>query len=67
MRFHTKFFIDLSIFADNVSLLRKIAPNNEILFMVKANAYGHGMVELVRYAVSELGIKEFGCVDQNNT
>ena len=61
MRFHTKFFIDLSIFADNVSLLRKIAPNNEILFMVKANAYGHGMVELVRYAVSELGIKEFGC------
>jgi alanine racemase len=38
-----------------------MAPNSQVLFMVKADGYGHGMIPVVRYAYSELGIREFGC------
>jgi alanine racemase len=31
------------------------------MFMVKSNAYGHGMVPIVRFAVQKLGIRQFGC------
>jgi alanine racemase len=41
-------------------LLKKIAPKNEVLFMVKANAYGHGMVPIVQFSNQRLKIKEFG-------
>ncbi len=61
MRSRTQFSINLSILADNVERLRRIAPHNRILFMVKANAYGHGMVPIVKFAVENLGINEFGC------
>ena len=61
MRIKSQMEIDLSLFAENFEKLKKIAPNNEVLFMVKANAYGHGMVPIVQFAYEELGIKEFGC------
>ena len=38
-----------------------MAPESKILFMVKADGYGHGMIPIARYAITELGIKEFGC------
>lgn len=61
MRLKTGFHIDLGILKKNVEKLRARAPHNKILFMVKANAYGHGVVPIVRYCVEELGIREFGC------
>ncbi|MCO4792118.1 MAG: alanine racemase [Bacteriovoracaceae bacterium] len=60
MRFRSRLFVDLSKFESNFSLLKEICPSNEVLFMVKADAYGHGAVPIVRFSYSELGIKEFG-------
>jgi len=61
VRSHTEFSVDFSILDSNVRKLRSIAPGNKIIFMVKANAYGHGLVPVVQFAVEKLGISEFGC------
>lgn len=61
MRFRSRLLVDLNILTENYQKLKKICPNNEVLFMVKADAYGHGILPICRHAVTELGIKEFGC------
>ncbi|WP_127714980.1 alanine racemase [Halobacteriovorax sp. HLS] len=61
MRFRSRHVIDLGIFSSNYQKLKEICPDNKVLLMVKADAYGHGLVAIVRYAVLELGINEFGC------
>ena len=60
MRYRTKLHVDFGILENNFELLKKIAPKNETLFMVKANAYGHGMIPIVQYSNQRLKIKEFG-------
>ena len=60
MRFSARHFINLKLLKDNFTKLKKIAPANKVLFMVKADAYGHGLVPIVKYAVTELNISEFG-------
>lgn len=59
MRNNSKLNIDLNLFEKNINLVRGMCPSRHIIFMVKANAYGHGMVEMTRFAY-ELGIREFG-------
>ncbi|MCB9063429.1 MAG: alanine racemase [Halobacteriovoraceae bacterium] len=54
------FEVDLSLLKENFKKLQKIAPKKKIIFMVKANAYGHGAIPVVEYCVTELGIREFG-------
>ena len=61
MKYGTRLHIDLSLLFENFKLLKGICPNNSILFMVKADAYGHGMLPIVRFANEEVGINEFGC------
>ena len=61
MRYKTRLHIHLDILEANYHRLRLIAPKNEVMFMVKSNAYGHGMVPIVRFAVQKLGIRQFGC------
>lgn len=61
MKFRSRLVVNLHHLAHNVAEIRKIAPQSEILFMVKADGYGHGMIPVARYAITELGIKEFGC------
>lgn len=53
--------INLSLLAENFQKLRSICSQNEIIFMVKADAYGHGLLPIVNFAHKELGVKEFGC------
>jgi alanine racemase len=60
MRLSSELSIRLDHLGDNIKCIRDLAPHNEILLMVKANAYGHGVVDIVRYSFSELNIKEFG-------
>ena len=60
MRFRTRLYVDLSLLADNFEKLKELAPKNEVIFMVKADGYGHGMVPIVHFAITELNIKEFG-------
>lgn len=52
--------IHLNHLKENYLQIKDRFPQCEILFMVKANAYGHGAVEVARYSYRELGIKEFG-------
>lgn len=60
MRYKTQFSIDLTKLKSNFEKLKKLAPKNQILFMVKANAYGHGDLVITRFAIEQLDIKEFG-------
>jgi len=51
--------IDLKILSDNISLLkRSTVPGVEIIFVVKANAYGHGMAVVAEHAFKN-GVKWF--------
>lgn len=61
MRFRSRLLVDLNILAENVAHLKELFPKQKILFMVKADAYGHGVLPLVRFCVEQLEIKEFGC------
>lgn len=61
MRASTELTINLNHLAYNFDLLKKKCPTNSPIFMVKANAYGHGLLEVVDYAFNELGVKDFGC------
>ena len=61
MKFRSRLVVSLDNLAFNYSEIKKMAPNSEVLFMVKADGYGHGMIPVARFAITELGIKEFGC------
>ena len=51
--------IDLKILGDNIALLkRSLASGVDIIFVVKANAYGHGMVAMAEHALKK-GVKWF--------
>ena len=61
MKFRSRLVVNLDNLAYNVNQIRKITPSTNILFMIKADGYGHGMIPIGRYAITELGIREFGC------
>lgn len=61
MRDRSRLLVDLRLLGENVSSLKDLYKQQNILFMVKADAYGHGILPIVRYAYQTLGIKEFGC------
>jgi len=61
MRFNTHLKIYLDRLSHNFEKLYKLAPQNEILFMIKADAYGHGLAPIVRFASENKLCKEFGC------
>ena len=51
--------VNLGVLADNIRSMRKaLKPLTEIMFVVKANAYGHGIGSVARRAV-ECGVKWF--------
>lgn len=45
--------IDSKKLRNNINLLKKTAPNSEILAVVKANAYGHGAVQITKILSEE--------------
>jgi len=51
--------IDLSAFGRNLDSILRWSSNREIILAVKANAYGHGVVQICREAM-EHGIHKFG-------
>lgn len=60
MRFDSGLVVHLDRLAFNFSEIRKLSPQKEILFMVKADGYGHGASELTHFAFNNCDIKEFG-------
>ncbi len=61
MKFRSRLVVNLSNLAHNYNEIKKLAPSSEVLFMVKADGYGHGMISVARYAQTELGVRNFGC------
>ena len=55
----TSVSVDLSALAQNLAQVRRLAPHSEVLAVVKANAYGHGAVEVTR-ALQRLAVHRFG-------
>lgn len=60
MRSNSFLEVNLSHLADNFKLLKSKIANSEILFMVKANAYGHGMSKIAEFAYEEFAVSSFG-------
>ena len=56
--------VDHRAIAHNVRVLRERAPGSEFMAVVKADAYGHGLLPVARTAVaagaSWLGVAQFG-------
>ena len=49
--------IDLAAFQHNIQVSCKLAPGSQVLVIVKANAYGHGLIEMAQAAgVHDLGV-----------
>ncbi|NTU43028.1 MAG: alanine racemase [Nitrospirales bacterium] len=48
--------IDLGAIAHNLGIVRALAPNRPVMAVVKADAYGHGSVEVARF-LSSLGVE----------
>tara|TARA_R110002072_G_scaffold1989_2_gene16330 strand:- start:53646 stop:54773 length:1128 start_codon:yes stop_codon:yes gene_type:complete len=61
MRKGSQLVVDLNILGENHAKIKSVAPNAETIFMVKADAYGHGLVPISRFSHRELGINHFGC------
>lgn len=55
----TKIKVDLGAMRHNIAALRKRAPNSGIMAIIKANGYGHGMLETANVCVSE-GVEMLG-------
>lgn len=56
--------IDLDAIASNIEVLRQAAPNSQMMAIVKADAYGHGMLHTVDVALKQ-GISWFGVAHVN--
>ena len=54
--------IDLDAIAANLNRMRQVAPNSKICGVVKANAYGHGMVAVAKRLERE-GVDYLGVAD----
>lgn len=59
-RFGSYLLVDLNKLKSNIEALREEYSQNKILFMVKADGYGHGLVEIVKFAFEKMDVKEFG-------
>ena len=55
----TRAEISFSALENNISLVKSIVGNRKILGVVKANAYGHGLVEISKQ-LEELGVDYLG-------
>ena len=60
MENYNKLTVNLEKLKNNIIDLKKHCPQNQIMFMVKADAYGHGMIPIVRYSQTECEINQFG-------
>ncbi len=55
----TQVRVDLGALAQNLTLLRHHAGGRPVMAVVKANAYGHGLVEVARH-LEDCGVEAFG-------
>jgi alanine racemase len=55
--------LDLSAIAHNLKRVRELAPGRSVMAVIKANAYGHGMIK-VAHALNETDAFAVACLDE---
>jgi alanine racemase len=60
----TKINIDLAAIKSNCQLAHRLAPNSKILAVVKANAYGHGAVEVAKVLSEQVEMLTVSCLEE---
>lgn len=59
---HSSFIeVNLGMMGENFTNIQKLAPKAEILPMLKADAYGNGMIPVSQFLVNDCGVKTIGC------
>jgi alanine racemase len=59
---HSSFLeVNLSLLGENFQKIQNLAPQAEILPMVKADAYGNGLIPVAQFLSEECAIKTLGC------
>lgn len=61
MRFSSYVEVNLGLLAGNFDRIQSLAPKAEVLPMVKADAYGNGIVPVSQHLATVCGVKTFGC------
>lgn len=61
MRFSSYVEVNLGMLAENFNRIQSLAPKAEVLPMVKADAYGNGLVPVSQHLVKECKVKTLGC------
>ena len=60
----TKATIDLQALRDNFALAQSLAPDSQTMPMVKANAYGHGMIEVAQALAEQAPAYGVACIEE---
>lgn len=55
--------IDRQAFNHNLTEIKQLAPNSKIMAMIKANAYGHGLIETAR-TLTEVDAFGVACIEE---
>ena len=59
---HSSFLeVNLSLMSENFQMIQALAPKATILPMVKADAYGNGLIPVSQFLVRDLDVKTLGC------
>jgi alanine racemase len=61
MRHSTYLEVNLSLLEENARLIQSKAPDSSLLPMVKADAYGNGIIPVSQFLVHECGVEILGC------
>lgn len=61
MRHSSYLEVNLDLLGQNFERIQELAPNAEVLPMVKSNAYGNGSVPISQFLVRDFGVKTLGC------
>lgn len=61
MRHSSYLEVNLDLLGQNYRRIQSLAPKAEVLPMVKANAYGNGLVPVSEFLVRDCGVKTLGC------
>lgn len=56
--------IDLDALTHNLSIVSNTAPRSKIIAVIKANAYGHGMLPIARHLENKVHALAVACVDE---
>lgn len=59
---HSSFLeVNLVYLGENFSKIQALAPESTVLPMIKADAYGNGLIQVTNYLNKEFKVRKFGC------